>query len=237
MKSPSGVALAGWLLCASAATAAAPASQDLTSVDGATRGDLRCISAVAQSAKRLGTADSNVFLTQIYFLGRISARHGELDLKQALAQRDLGPDTKAVDEEASRCDLEATKAVSALALSRQQTGAAPAPGLAGLDADTLGDLRCIRAIAQAKQPPPPGMRPNDMAALVEFIADIYFLGRISARHPELDLMQALAPKPLGLSRSALEAEAARCGAMMTPSLQAMDEASKNADGAPPPEVH
>lgn len=115
-------------------------------------------------------------------------------------------------------------ALAAPAVAEAQAPKPVAPKAAG---GVTGDVRCLLTMVVLGQ--------NKERQQAAQLGVYFFSGRISARAPTLDLSQAMHAEAVTLSSGpALEAEARRCGPMITGSLQSVQKGLNSLRPAGPP---
>jgi len=109
------------------------------------------------------------------------------------------------------------------ALAPLAAAAAPAAGGGG----AASDARCLMTMAAIS-----GSQDTNQARLGQ-VGVIYFAGRVKAQDPTFDFAARLKPIADTLNREAINAEAQRCGPILTNTLKELDAAQKSFPAAKP----
>jgi len=107
------------------------------------------------------------------------------------------------------------------ALAPLAAAAAPAAGGAASDARCLMTMAAISGSQDAAQ------------ARLGQVGVIYFAGRVKAQDPSFDFATKLKPIADSLTRDTINAEAQRCGPLLTNTLRELDTAQKSFPAAKP----
>jgi hypothetical protein len=89
------------------------------------------------------------------------------------------------------------------------------------DAETIADLRCLIIGFKFAGSPTESLK---QAGLIE---TLYYLGRIDARNPNIDLENQVANVLAKMTESDVKAESRRCGAVLSQRGEALQQLGKN----------